>query len=961
MIDLINRNKLLFSLTCVLFNSRIFFVLFIYLLSLKSFAQNPHFFSYSDDNGMPSNEVYSILQDKSGFIWIGCDAGLFKYDGVRYTFYKCKTQQSKSISTLTLSPSSNQIYCVNFQDQLFYLENDTLKELKHFLCKISHITLDNNGFLYVTHKDGLSMYNPQTKMWRKRDEIKGFTSSIVINAQNEAYFLTEDGLAKSSNEKCVQMKLKELPNGISSNYLLFCYKKEAWIFRKTGGEFHIFDGEKIIKENRPNLRQVLQNRKITRLKYLSDKHLWLATYNGIIRYDIEKDYATVFYTDLPFSDFLKDREGNYWFSTLQAGLMRVPNLNFVVWNKKNEILKNDKITKLTHDNTFIYFTTGNGTIGKLHTKTNELKTFQTEYIADAQSLDYIESENRVYFNVNAQLYFLKENSIGKIPNTIASLKSIRKIEDDYFKLSSWDINVEGTDNYKITEGWCRELKYDSQNKTIWVASNNGLLKIEYKNKRWEHTHTFLKSTQILSLDFDENTDKLFILAFDGTFYSMSSNDRLTQETILNADIQANKLKVLGDNLYVSTNKGVWIYNNSLKKWNKINSLSGLISDNVFDLLILQNILWIATSKGLQKIPLDSDFNTPFAKLYLKTNRLKSRLNYDESLIFFPEVSLYNAEGYFEYAYRINQGNWLKLPATIEQIELQNLPIGNVKIELKVIDHLGRDSENTIEFKIYVNPPFWKKWWFILFISSLIIGFIYIIFKQRIQRLKQKQQKEIEHLKLENQLRLTQQSALKAQMNPHFIFNVLNSIKGYIYENDKRNASLYLSRFSDLIRKILELSSVPEIKLSEEIEMLNLYITLEAMLLDNNFEYKIISEESIQSEDISIPALLIQPLVENAFKHGLRHKEGHKKIKIVFSKLGGVLSVIVEDNGVGREVSTKINQEKKHQSFASNALKQRIELLNTEQSKTVGIEFVDLKDHLGNAMGTRVVLKIKIES
>src|SRR5690606_16137114 len=122
------------------------------------------------------------------------------------------------------------------------------------------------------------------------------------------------------------------------------------------------------------------------------------------------------------------------------------------------------------------------------------------------------------------------------------------------------------------------------------------------------------------------------------------------------------------------------------------------------------------------------------------------------------------------------------------------------------------------------------------------------------------------------LRLTQQSALKAQMNPHFIFNVLNSIKGYIYENDKKNAALYLSRFSELIRKILEQSSVSNIKLSEEIETLKLYIELEAMLLDNSFSCSISIAPNINPENLYIPAMLIQPLVENALKHGLRHKQ-----------------------------------------------------------------------------------------
>src|SRR5690606_15757413 len=132
--------------------------------------------------------------------------------------------------------------------------------------------------------------------------------------------------------------------------------------------------------------------------------------------------------------------------------------------------------------------------------------------------------------------------------------------------------------------------------------------------------------------------------------------------------------------------------------------------NVQDLLLLDGDLWLATGNGLQKIPLGNKPEKPLAKIYLKKHKNNVSLNYGEPLTLSPEASIYNANGNFEYAYRINKSDWVKLPSSIEQIEIHNLSAGSFTIELKAIDHLKRDSENSIFISGYVHPPFWQKWW-----------------------------------------------------------------------------------------------------------------------------------------------------------------------------------------------------------------------------------------------------------
>ncbi len=456
---------------------------------------------------------------------------------------------------------------------------------------------------------------------------------------------------------------------------------------------------------------------------------------------------------------------------------------------------------------------------------------------------------------------------------------------------------------------------------------------------------------------------------------LNAQSELEQIANLPDNVQVQKLKFHQQKIYVATIKGVWIYDLTTKQWNHLNILSGLVSDNIQDLTVLNDALWIATGKGLQKIPLgEIASEKPLATIYLSKNfqvlypelvretNLNFQLNYDEALILNPEASIYNANGTFQYAYRIDKTDWIKLPASIEQIEIPQLPVGNVTIEIKVIDHLGRDSENIILLKGYVSAPFWQTWWFMALAAILFSGLAFLVFKRRIKMLKQKQHNEIERIQLENDLRVSRETALKSQMNPHFVFNVMNTIKAYVYKNDKPKASDYLNRFSDLIRNFLSMSSKPLISVADELKMLEQYISMEAMMLNDDFSWQKNIDETIDIQQIKIPSLIIQPYVENAFKHGLHSKAGKKELMLSINKTDeNHIAITVTDNGIGRQAAQKIKEAENlsHESFATTAIEKRIELLNRNH-QTVSVVINDLYNEQNLPNGTSVTITINID-
>ncbi|WP_405564052.1 sensor histidine kinase [Polaribacter sp. Asnod6-C07] len=204
--------------------------------------------------------------------------------------------------------------------------------------------------------------------------------------------------------------------------------------------------------------------------------------------------------------------------------------------------------------------------------------------------------------------------------------------------------------------------------------------------------------------------------------------------------------------------------------------------------------------------------------------------------------------------------------------------------------------------------------------------------------------------------------LKNQMNPHFIFNALNSIKLYIINNERKNATYYLNKFSKLIRKILEASSQKETTLNNELKTMDLYMNIENIRFSNEINFEIISDENLNLETIKVPPLVFQPFLENALWHGLSSKKGDKKIRLSVSKIDeNYIKIIIEDNGIGRDASAKIKSEKSinRKSVGIYLTEKRLNNFVKNYNNNFSINYEDLKDNKKNSLGTRVIIALPL--
>jgi len=237
--------------------------------------------------------------------------------------------------------------------------------------------------------------------------------------------------------------------------------------------------------------------------------------------------------------------------------------------------------------------------------------------------------------------------------------------------------------------------------------------------------------------------------------------------------------------------------------------------------------------------------------------------------------------------------------------------------------------------------------------------------QRIRAEEEKQKAQIEVLQNKQKATESRLQSLRLQMNPHFLFNALNSIQQMILANEEMVATKYLSRFSKLLRSILIHSDKESISLREELDILKLYVELESVRFKEAFSYTIECDEDIDTDEVKIPTLLIQPFVENAIWHGLMHKEGMRQLKISFTDKDDHVQCIIEDNGIGRQAAREMKitsgQDKKHTSKGIAVSLERLKAMHKSGGATGSLEIIDMTDADGVALGTRVEINLPIQN
>jgi hypothetical protein len=528
---------------------------------------------------------------------------------------------------------------------------------------------------------------------------------------------------------------------------------------------------------------------------------------------------------------------------------------------------------------------------------------------------------------------------------------------------------------KVTETYpCKSrilsIYCDSTDK-IWLGCLNGLWSLKNKEVVYEGLSNPIFQNRIE--DIKESADHIWWYATKGSGVIVKRGKdiiSITENNGLSSNICRNLYLDGKGSAWVSTNNG--ISRIRMPKWGEYSidvysSDDGLPSNEINEIVRTGNRIWAASNQGIVAFDVTKIFvNLSPPPVYITALEINSqrralkdtfRLRYLENYLKIDFTGLsYKRNSRLRYKYKLEglDADWKFTQAGT--IQYTTLPPGNYRFLVYAVNNDGMSSPKPAALCFFISKPFWKEWWFLIFVSCLVLGISFRIGNYRVRQLK----KEVaEREEVERKIADLKLVALRTQMNPHFIFNSINSIQLFILKNDTDAAHKHLSRFSKLIRQVLENSKHEYIPLSEEIQSLELYIELERLRFSSKFDFKIHTDPAIDTDTVLISPMLIQPYVENAIWHGLMHlKNRSGELNILLEKHDNLLKIIIDDNGVGRKNSMLFKKNRTHKSIGLSINKERVDILNSlHNNSSLNITFIDKAGPEGESLGTRVEINL----
>ena len=951
---------------------------FIVLLVCQSLlAQDPYSINYSINEGFPTSTVYSANHDERGYLWFSTDVGIVKYDSHKFELFntdnglsdnevfQMKTDFKGRTWLLTLTGKLSFIY----KDKIYNESNSSLIKKASGTSITVDFYQDETNTIYIVYRNGeIAIIKPNNEVIKKNNKVLSLTG---FWKNKDSTYIINNGVSNLITKKRVK------PFSKSSFYRIH-HSKFGNYLSDTNILYKIHNDNTYEKVVEIPLKIEILNSYIEK-----ENKMWICARNGLYLI-IDNKLKQTFFTDYAITSITKDFEGGYWVSTLSNGVIYIPSFNFytdkltqdkstkvscISINDKNEIwvggYNNDYYVKKKNENfekRELFSSNRKDKINNIRFKDNV--TYVIGKIG-IKKIDSNGSETILGFSANDMYIDNDQTFVGYTYTYTAPTSKI-----DFIKATG--------QKPKLFIDKRTSVFSEGENNCVWVGTNNGLYQVDKNNSLyyWGNKNSNLQSP-IEDIFYDKETNTVFVATASKGILTIRKNkiNRYSNAEGLNSNTCNSIKKISSTNYLIGTNNGLNLltFRNNKCYVKNLNAILSLKNSRINDIDYLDNKVYLATLNGLLHFSLDnlsSKKTKPKCHILkllsnnkLVINNFSLPYNQKDISIEFNGISFLN-QGNLTYFFKLNNKNedWTK--SNESKINYKSLPAGKYTFYVYCQDGFNEKSEiKSISFEIL--PPFWQKLWFLILAIVFGVFLIYLFIKFRLNKQKRKFEEEKQKIQierdkaqLEKQMVELEQKALRLQMNPHFIFNALNTIKGYYSEGDALNASSYISKFSKLLRMLLE-NTEQTIPLKKEIEMLDIYIKLTKIRYKDKFEYELIVDENLNISETLIPTLLLQPMVENAIIHGLAPKEEKGRLKVQFVKKADFLECIVEDNGIGRVASKMAQKNKEYQSKAIEITNERLELFNNNLGKST-IEIFDLQVN-SIPSGTKVVITIPLIS
>jgi ligand-binding sensor domain-containing protein len=959
-------------------------------------GQQPTYHTFGKAEGLPSDNVYDALVDSDGFIWFSTDNGVSRFDGsVFQNFSLSDGLPDNEVFSLFLD-SKRRLWFGTFNGVPGFYANGKFYNPTNSIGLqgvqnenyISAISESPQGTIYLGARDG-RVYEIDFR-GPARFVLQEIPSSMA------AIGFRSDGTLEVSSSSCEILTLK---NGVKKYHLLLpemhpLIQEVMVVSRLRGGQYVLGYGAKVAvigtdysRINYVNKTLQTNDCSIIKIKEFQRFGVFLCTTKGAFLFqDLDFSYQnpTVFLPGKHVSSVCEDPEGGLWFTTNEgvyyapepsirlgspSQFTRSQNISSIspISKEKFVLGYNDGIISVVDRNNGEQFSFTGPRKGSYSLKANSFLSTEEGplWVTTDSYLGIVDTQSRQVLPV----LYVAGHDIAVFGDSLCFCHSFGWEVYSQSSLLTQAIQKKPTAVGNL-HGFerCFSAHYDAKG-ALWVATNGGLSKIlAGDTTKYDDLENRLGGSRITDITSDDDENVWLSTAGAGLIWI--KNDSVLFLNSLYPDLPPNisQLSVVSDRLLGAASDqgfvliGYSTQSSSVATTKGLGALDGLPSDQISDFFVLDSTLWIATPNGYSSFPMKMVFNRNLYPTVLinkfvygsfdSIGKEDLRIAYDDQgvSIFFTGMS-YRSLGEFKYKYNLSglDDDWHY--SSIGQVEYPFLEPGSYTFNVYSQNHQGNWSIQPASFRFTILTPFWRTTWFRILLVSSILLLILFAFRAYLENERKKE-------RLRQKLNDAEQRALIGQMNPHFIFNSLNSIQQYYMTHELVHANEFLSEFGELIRSTLNNSRKPMVSLENEVSEIRTYLGLEALRLNQKFEYLIEIESDLKPRIYQIPTMLLQPFLENAIWHGvspLINKQG--MIMVRFSIENEMLRCEIEDNGIGRSKSRELRSQfgKKRKSHAMNIAEERIKLINGSGSHQILFEIFDIFDPDGIPAGTKIVL------
>jgi ligand-binding sensor domain-containing protein/two-component sensor histidine kinase len=953
-------------------------------LPYSSRSQEYSYTHYDISDGLAGSTVYCITQDKDGFIWVGTETGVSRFDGTHFRNFTTKDglpdveileMFSDSRGRVWMAPFRKSV-CYYYQGKIHNQENDSLLRLMHFKGNVENFAEDAAGNILIQESSALHMLGGHGRVV-EFDSINNrlIAGCHAISSSLDGHFLVheEDSVFAFADGRFTALfKIAYNLEMKSPNFTHLSPGVAVWRFSNQQGCIRSMStGQiKFFPFNYWHYRHVSYS-------VLDDSVICSNESTGTTEYTLGSARTRSFLPGVEVSKTFRDDDGNTWFTTIGKGVYRLNSDEFRNVTLHQPLYDNCSVSAIKKMDQELLVGSNRNSI--FHFRLPITDRPEVERLSDLERkrivyIDTLSSRRMVYgFDFCMEIHYQQK----KVWNLSINVKSAcQKNDSQLLVASSVGAYLVDANQYRIVDTLWKERSTTIffRDDTTYIGTLNGLYR-----KIGDHQMEFLGEKipflrKRIAAIVESQAGVLWIAPYDDAGIIGIKDGkvfrRIGQEQGLTSDI-CRVLALQHDYLWVGTDKG--LNRVDLRRPEhpivQYTANDGLGSNVINTVFVDSPMVYVGTPAGLSffdETKVDSKSSCRLSWLDVSSSGASRiadsadlRLPYYENNIRFEYAGIsYKSAGKMTYRYRLLGLDtvWKYTKETF--LDYPTLPPGEYALEIAALNKFGNYSR-PMALHFAVAAPFWKTTWFYIAIGVTLVSLTWLFVSMRIKAIRYRQEEERLLLRKMGEM---EHMALQSQMNPHFIFNCLNSIQQYIFDQDIFAANKYITGFSKLIRATLHNSSQSFISLSSEISYLSNYLSLEKLRFKDKMDYSIVVAPDIDPETLMIPPMLIQPYVENSMRHGLRHKtKGKGAIWIQIGVSSSRLTIQIEDNGIGREKASsyKTVEHIEYQSKGMSLTAERIGLMNSLYGEGIGVEVVDLKDEAGLALGTRVTMRFPL--